>query len=115
MLHALRAKPGALIGLSYRDALWPRPAFARAWDALIVRRPEREACRTTVGLLVLAHGGACEAALAAALDSLLDAGRLPDLGELRRRFAPHGQGSPSVRVVLPPPRAYDALLPEPAP
>ncbi len=115
VLHALRAKPGALIGLSYRDALWPRPAFARAWDALIVRRPEREACRTTVGLLVLAHEGACEAALAAALDSLLDAGRLPDLGELRRRFAPHGQGSPSVRVVLPPPRAYDALLPELAP
>ena len=115
VLHALRAKPGALIGLSYRDALWPRPAFARAWDALIVRRPEREACRTTVGLLVLAHESACEVALAAALDSLLDAGCLPDLGELRRRFVPHGQGSPSVRVVLPPPRAYDALLPELAP
>jgi hypothetical protein len=95
--------------------LWPRPAFARAWDALTDRRPEREACRTTVGLLVLAHGGTCEAALAAALDSLLDAGRLPDLGELRRRFAPHGQDSPPVRVVLPPPRAYDALLPELAP
>lgn len=115
VLHALRAKPGALIGLSYRDALWPRPAFARAWDALIVRRPEREACRTAVGLLVLAHEGACEAALAAALDSLLDAGRLPDLGELRRRFVPHGQGNPPVRVVLPPPQAYDALLPELAP
>ena len=62
VLHALRAKPGALIGLSYRDALWPRPAFARAWDTLIVRRPERKACRTTVGLLVLAHEGACDRA-----------------------------------------------------
>ena len=34
VLHSLRAKPGALIGLAYRDALWPRPAYARAWDAL---------------------------------------------------------------------------------
>lgn len=112
VLHALRAKPGALVGLSYRDALWPRPAFARAWNALIVRRPEREACRTMVGLLVLAHEGGCEAELAAALDSLLDAGRLPALDELRRRFAPHGQDAPPVHVALPPPQTYDALLPE---
>jgi hypothetical protein len=112
VLHALRAKPGALVGLSYRDALWPRPAFARAWDALIVRGPERQACRTMVGLLVLAHEGGCEAELAAALESTLDAGRLPDLDELRRRFAPGRSGAPPVRVVLPPPGAYDALLPE---
>ena len=108
----LRAKPGALVGLSYRDALWPRPAFARAWDALIVRGPERQACRIMVGLLVLAHEGACEAALAAALESTLDAGRLPDLDELRRRFAPDRAGAPPVHVALPPPGAYDALLPE---
>ncbi|HYZ34048.1 MAG TPA: IS21 family transposase [Crenalkalicoccus sp.] len=113
VLHALRAKPGALVGLSYRDALWPRPAFARTWNALIVRRPERQACRTMVGLLVLAHESGCEAELAAALDSLLDAGRLPDLDELRHRFAaPSPAAPPSVRVVLPPPQSYDALLPE---
>jgi hypothetical protein len=112
VLHALRAKPGALIGLSYRDALWPCPAFARAWDALIVRGPERQACRTMVGLLVLAHEGGCETALAAALESTLDAGRLPDLEELRRRFAPSRAETPSVQVALPPPAAYDALLPE---
>jgi hypothetical protein len=112
VLHALRAKPGALVGLSYRDALWPRPAFACAWNALIVHRPEREACRTMVGLLVLAHEGGCEAELAAALASLLDAGRLPVLDELRRRFAPHGQDAPPVHVALLPPQAYDALLPE---
>jgi hypothetical protein len=43
----LRAKPGALIALAYRDALWPRPTFARAWDALITRLPEKKACHTT--------------------------------------------------------------------
>lgn len=112
VLHALRAKPGALVGLSYRDALWPHPAFARAWDALIVRGPERRACRTMVGLLVLAQEGGCEAPLAAALESTLDAGRLPDLDELRRRFARSRAEAPSVHVALPPPGAYDALLPE---
>jgi hypothetical protein len=112
VLHALRAKPGALVGLSYRDALWPRPAFARAWDALIVRGPERQACRTMVGLLALAHEGGCEAELAAAFEITLDAGRLPDLDELRRRFAPGRAEAPPVHVALPPPGAYDALLPE---
>jgi hypothetical protein len=112
VLHALRAKPGALVGLAYRDAPWPRPAFARAWDALIVRGPERQACRTMVGLLVLAHEGGREADLAAAIESALDAGRLPDLDELRRRFAHARSGAPPVHVALPPPGAYDALLPE---
>lgn len=112
VLHALRAKPGALVGLSYRDALWPHPAFARAWDALIVRGPERQACRTMVGLLVLAHEGRCEAELAAAIDSTLAAGRLPDLDELRRRLAPNRTAAPAVHVALPAPGAYDALLPE---
>jgi hypothetical protein len=112
VLHALRAKPGALLGLAYRDALWPRPAFARAWEALIIRRPERQACRTMVGLLALAHEGGCEVELALALDSLLDAGRLPDLDELRRRFAPDNPSSPPVNVVLPSASTYDALLPE---
>ena len=65
-----------------------------------------------VGLLVLAHEGGCEAALAAALESTLDAGRLPDLDELRRRFAPGRAETPPVHVALPPPGAYDALLPE---
>ena len=65
-----------------------------------------------VGLLVLAHEGSCEAELAAALDSRLDAGRLPALDELRRRFGPHGQDAPPVHVALPPPQTYDALLPE---
>jgi hypothetical protein len=112
VLHALRAKPGALLGLAYRDALWPRPAFARAWEALIIRRPERQACRTMVGLLALAHEGGCEVELALALDSLLDAGRLPDLDELRRRFAPDNPSSPPVNVALPSASTYDALLPE---
>jgi hypothetical protein len=79
----------------------PRPAFARTWDALITRLPEKKACRAMVALLALAHDHGCEADLAAALDSLLDASRLPDAEELRRRFAPRTGEAPAVVVVLP--------------
>ena len=41
-----------------------------------------------VGLLALAHDRACEAELAQAIEVELDAGRLPDLDLLGRRFAP---------------------------
>ena len=34
VIAALRAKPGALTHLAYRDALWPRAAFRRAFEAL---------------------------------------------------------------------------------
>jgi hypothetical protein len=36
VIHALKQKPLALLGLVYRDQLFPRPAYARAFDALIV-------------------------------------------------------------------------------
>jgi hypothetical protein len=45
---------------------------------------EKQACRTIVGLLALAHDRACEAELAGAIDAELDAGRLPDLDTLGR-------------------------------
>jgi hypothetical protein len=40
---------------------------------------EKQACRTMVGLLALAHDRACEAELAHAIEADLDAGSLPDL------------------------------------
>ena len=63
-----------------------------------------------VALLALAHDYACEADLAAALDSLLEAGQLPDPDELRRRFAPRVGEAPPIVVVLPAVASYDALI-----
>ena len=76
----------ALINLVYRDQLFPRRAYARAFAALIAEHSEKQACRTMVGLLALAHDRACEAELADAIDGVLDAGGLPDLDSLRARF-----------------------------
>jgi hypothetical protein len=40
--------------------------------------------------------------LAGALEALLDAGRLPDMAELRARFAPDAAAMPGVTVSRPP-------------
>ena len=110
IIGSLRAKPGALAGLTYRDALWPRTAYRRAWEALIAVRPTREAARTMVGLLALAHDLGVEADLAAALDTILDDGGLPDLASLRTRFTPKPPPAPQVHIEMPRARAYDPLL-----
>lgn len=114
VLASLKVKPGALPGLRHRDGLWPRPAYARAYEALIAALPVKAACRAAIALLTLAHEEACEADLACALDAILDAGDIPDAEALRQRFARQDAAAPGVIVVLPPSAAYDALLDAPS-
>jgi hypothetical protein len=45
----------ALINLVYRDQLFPRRAYARAFEALLAALSEKQACRIMVGLLALAR------------------------------------------------------------
>nr|WP_264598743.1 IS21 family transposase [Rhodoblastus acidophilus] len=110
IIHSLRKKPMALRNLVYRDQLFPRQAFRRAFDVLMERLPERQACRTTVDLLALAHERCCEAELAEALDEILARGELPDLARLRERFAPDPARLPEVAVELAPLQAYEELM-----
>jgi hypothetical protein len=110
IIHSLRRKPGALLNLTYRDQLFPRTAYRRAWDALLAALPAQAACRAMVGLLALAHDRACEAELATTIDALLDAGDLPDFARLRERFTPTPEAPPEVAVRLPDIATYDALL-----
>jgi hypothetical protein len=111
VIHALRRKPMALLNLVYRDRLFPRPAYARAFEALREEGDDRHACKVTVELLALAHERACEAELADAIAADLDAGRLPDPASLRARFRPEEASVPSVTVELAPLRLYDELVP----
>src|SRR5262249_44289373 len=110
VIHALRRKPMALVNLVYRDQLFPRQAYARAFEVLLAGGKERHACRTMVGLLALAHERACEAELAEVLDVELDAGRMPDLDAMHRRFTPAKSAMPNVTVELADLASYDALL-----
>ena len=109
VIHALRRKPMALLNLVYRDQLFPRKAYARAFEALLAVEGDRRACRITVELLALAHDRACEGELAAAIDADLDAGLLPDPARLRERFTPDAAAIPNVTVKLAPLSAYDEL------
>jgi len=109
VIHALRRKPMALLGLAYRDSLFPRPAYARAFETMRTALSDRQACRTTVDLLALAHERACEAELAGLLDAELDAGRLPDMAALRASFAPDIAALPEVSIANPSLAAYANL------
>jgi hypothetical protein len=88
LIHSLRRKPMALMGLVYRDKLFPREAYRRTFDVLVATVSARVACRTMVDLLALAHDRACEGELAERLTRDLDADILPDMGVLRAVFTP---------------------------
>ncbi|WP_292325816.1 IS21 family transposase [Mesorhizobium sp.] len=110
VIHSLRRKPMALLNLVYRDQLFPREAYRRTFDMLMDRLPERQACRTIIELLAMAHERACESELADQLDAALQASRLPDMAALRERFAPDPSRLPNVVVRLAPLNAYEALI-----
>jgi len=109
IIHSLRRKPMALLNLVYRDQIFPRQAYARAFDALIAAQSPRIACKTMVELLALAHERACEAELALHLATELDAGRLPDIKALHALFKPDARAVPDVVVTLTPLSDYDEL------
>ena len=123
VIPSLRRKPMALLNRVYRDQLFPRRAFALAFEALLAALGERPACRAMVGILALAHERACEAELAMALQELalalqelalalqeaLDDGVLPDLAALIERFRPGDVVWPVVVVTLPALALYDQL------
>jgi hypothetical protein len=109
VIHSLRRKPMALLNLVYRDQLFPRRDYALAFDALLAGVGEKQACRTMVGLLALAHERACEAELAVVIATELGAGRLPDLKVLTERFKPSTAAIPVVVVTLPSLAIYDEI------
>jgi hypothetical protein len=109
VIHSLRRKPMALLNLVYRDQLFPRRAFALAFDALLAGLGERPACRAMVGILALAFERSCEAELALALQAALDDGVLPDLAALIERFRPKDAALPVVVVRLPSLAIYDQI------
>lgn len=110
IIHALVKKPQAFRRYVHREALFPREAYKRSWEALEAHLDERRACRTYVGLLHLAASYACEARLAEWLEQTLKRGELPDLEAARLAMAPATITAPSILVVPADLRAYDRLF-----
>ena len=110
VIHSLKKKPMALLNLVYRDALFPREPYRRCFERALEGVGDRQACRLAVALLALAHEANCEAELAAAIDTALKAGRLPDPDTLKARFAPDRGRMPSIHVARPLLAGYGTLL-----
>lgn len=110
VIHSLRRKPMALLNLVYRDKLFPRQEYRRAFDALIDQLPDKQACKIMVELLALAHDRGCERELAEHLAETLDAGDLPDIAVLRSLFGPDPARLPTVSVQLASLNGYEALI-----
>jgi len=128
VIHSLRKKPFrrrrtcgsmALMGLVYRDQLFPRQAFRDIFAVMLERATERVACRMMVNLSALAvepqvrlwrNDRSCEAELAAQLKEDLHQKRLPDIAALTALFAPSRGSLPGVEVQLADLSAYDQLL-----
>jgi len=109
LVGALKKKPGAFARWALRDAVFPREVYRLTWERLAARRPEREACKTMVGLLVLAADGH-EAQLAQRLEQLIALDQLPDLQALTEQLSPRTGAVPEVTVELPQLCDYDRLL-----
>lgn len=109
LVAALKRKPGAFARWVLRDAVFPRAVYRQTWERLAAHRPEREACKTIVGLLALAADG-YEAQLADELEQLIELDQLPDLHALSELLVPRNGSVPEVAVELPALAGYDALL-----
>lgn len=109
LVGALKRKPGAFARWVLRDAAFPRAVYRQTWERLAAQRPEREACKTMVGLLVLAADGH-EAQLAQELEQLMELNQLPDLSALTQLLAPPKGDIPQVLVTLPTLASYDELF-----
>jgi len=109
LVAALKRKPGAFARWVMRDAAFPRAVYRQTWERLAAARPEREACKTMVGLLALAADGH-EAQLAGELEQLIELDQLPDLLALAQLLAPPATEVPDVVVKLPALAGYDELI-----
>jgi transposase InsO family protein len=109
LVSALKRKPGAFARWVLRDAAFPRPVYRQTWERLAAALPEREACKTIVGLLSLAADGH-EAQLADELEQLIELDQLPDLQALSDLLVPPPTTLPEVTVEMAGLASYDALM-----
>lgn len=108
VIHSLVRKPGAFRGYRYRDELYPRVVFRRAYDALCARFGERGDGEYLKVLYLAAMTS--ESDVAAALELLLGAGRIPEVAAVRELVADEPPVVPAVNVRAPELASYDRLL-----
>ena len=114
LIGSLVKKPQAFRHCVFRDDLFPREVFRRAWEVLDQQGDPHKACKVYVGLLHLAAMHAAEEDLSCHLAAVLDRGQIPNLELARAAVAPVPAAAPTLNVRAPNLKAYDSLL-SPAP
>ncbi len=105
-------KPGAFKNYVYREELYPRVVFRRAYDAILLATPESAAVEY-LRILKLA-ADTLESTVAAELEKVLAEGKVPSSEALRSAIDPRPLVRPEVRVNEPDLKNYDALIEEAA-
>lgn len=108
VIHSLVRKPGAFRGYRYRDELYPRVVFRRAYDALCTRFGERGDGEYLKVLHLAATTS--EADVAAALELLIGVGRVPEISAVRELVQEEAPVVPEIHVRVPDLASYDGLL-----
>jgi hypothetical protein len=109
VIWSLVRKPGAFAQYRYRDDLFPRLSFRRAYDALAAASPGR-ADRDYVRILHLA-AGTSEAEVDTALNLLLEQGVAPTFDTVRDLIRlPSATRVPDLAPAVPDLGVYDRLL-----
>jgi hypothetical protein len=109
VIWSLVRKPGAFAQYRYRDDLFPRLSFRRAYDTLAAASPGR-ADRDYVRILHLA-AGTSEAEVDTALNLLLEQGVAPTFDAVRDLIRlPSAARVPELAPAVPDLRVYDRLL-----
>lgn len=109
IIWSLVQKPGAFKDYKYREDLFPSLVFRRAYDALREALAERKADIEYLRILHLA-ASTLESEVEAALLLLLEAGRPPELEQVRSLVAPSDTAVPSMEPLKVDLTSYDGLL-----
>jgi hypothetical protein len=111
VIHSLVRRPGAFARYRYREDLFPRLVFRRAYDVLCARRSERQADLEYLKLLQLA-ARELESEVAYTLEVLLAQGVLPDKDVVASVVAPREPELPEMAALEVNLGEYDQLLQE---
>jgi len=104
----LLRKPGAFAHYQYRECLFPRLAFRKAYDMLIEQSPAR-GHKDYLKVLHLAAIGS-ESDVTAALEILMESGDVPLPDAVKKLLDLPSNAHPAVRVTQPKLGDYDRLL-----
>lgn len=104
----LLRKPGAFAHYQYRECLFPRLAFRKAYDALMEQSPAR-GHKDYLKVLHLAAIGS-ESDVTAALEILMESGDVPLPDAVKKLLDLPSDAHPAVRIIQPKLGDYDRLL-----